>query len=172
MPIDRVELERLYTEEEWPMQKCAEHFGCSAGYIHRLLHRWGVPTAHRRGSGRRGKSVGRVPASQGYVLIYAPDHPRANLKRPYVLEHRLVMEAHLGRYLLPGEVVHHKNRKRDDNRLENLELFTSNGAHLHEEFARRWANNYDCCIECGTTERRHEKGGRCWRCNRRTKHSS
>ena len=71
---------------------------------------------------------GRRKRKDGYVLVYAPGHPFA--ARNFVLEHRLVMEAHLGRYLTPDELVHHVNEKKDDNRLENLELTT------HAEHAR------------------------------------
>lgn len=59
-----------------------------------------------------------------YILVYAPDHPYATTNGA-VLEHRLVMEKVLGRYLEPYEVVHHKDGNKKNNDPSNLEVKTS-----------------------------------------------
>lgn len=64
----------------------------------------------------------KFPDEKGYQRIYVGDgnHPHHN--KGMVLVHRIVMEAHLGRYLETHEVVHHINEVKDDNRLHNLFL--------------------------------------------------
>lgn len=72
--------------------------------------------------------IGRKVMHNGYVRIYFPDHPKAD-KRGWILEHDLIMECNIGRWLKPNEVVHHKNRIKNDNRIENLQLMT-NSEHM------------------------------------------
>lgn len=66
--------------------------------------------------------------SNGYIYILQPNHPFSN-PQGYLLEHRVVMEKHLGRYLKPEEIVHHINEIIDDNRNENLQLFSNSSKH-------------------------------------------
>lgn len=68
----------------------------------------------------------------GYVHVHVPTHPHADASG-YVYEHRKVMEQSIGRILERGERVHHINRDRSDNRIENLVLFASQSAHLKSE---------------------------------------
>jgi len=95
----------------------------------------GLCQEHRRRVDRHGDVLAHIPIGEwrlgryvnkddGYRYIWLPEHPNAR-KSGYVAEHRLVMAEHLGRPLLAHETVHHLNRDRLDNRLENLELWTA-----------------------------------------------
>lgn len=84
---------------------------------------------------------GRFKNSGGYILIKSLNHPYAD-KYGYVLEHRLVMETHLGRHLLPTEITHHINGIKDDNRIENLMLFDSIKTHVKDHWNRRHKDGY------------------------------
>jgi len=67
----------------------------------------------------------------GRIGVYAPDHPKVN-NAGYVLRSRYLVEQYLGRYLEENEEVHHKNRNKLDDRIENLEVLTvSQHAKLH-----------------------------------------
>ena len=83
------------------------------------------------GSGNSNWKGGKTRQKQGYVLIYSPVHPFKD-DRKYVLEHRLVVEKEIGRYLQPTEPVHHLG-ERADNQKHKLMAFVNQATHIRFE---------------------------------------
>lgn len=136
----------------------AARLGCSRGHVSELCRRHGVKAQRRGprgGEGHPNWNGGSFVDGDGYVSVWMPDHPSAR-KSGRVLEHRLVMEAHIGRHLHPDEVVHHRNGDRSDNRVENLEVFASNAEHLRHELTGRvprWTEDGLARIRAGVRRR-------------------
>lgn len=90
---------------------------------------------------------------QGYVYVRS-DHPRAN-RRGYVKRADLVLEAKLGRPLQSGEMAHHINGVRDDDRPENLEAVSKSEhggkpqSHACGEKHPGWKGGRRICPRCG-----------------------
>lgn len=61
-----------------------------------------------------------------------PPHPKRNAKGLYPL-HRVLMENKLGRLLLPGEVVHHRDEDKTNDAIENLELLSTSEHSRHHK---------------------------------------
>jgi len=68
----------------------------------------------------------RKENARGYIVLSIYNHPSRASRNGQIFEHRYIMEQHLGRFLQEGENVHHINCVKNDNRIDNLELWVSN----------------------------------------------
>ena len=77
-------------------------------------------------------------AKKGQPCLTTQGRIRVNVNGKRVLQHRLLMEQHLGRPLARGECVHHKNGDPTDNRIDNLELQSSHSEHMKKHHRDGW----------------------------------
>jgi uncharacterized protein (DUF1330 family) len=154
--IPKKNLERDYLKDKMTIAKIAGKYKCSRNAIRLKLIHFDIPIRshsealklmwekdeswnkkmklRKKMSGKHNHSYkkGRIN-HEGYILILLHDYTGKKYKN-YVLEHRSVMEKHLGRYLTENEIIHHINNNKSDNRIENLKLFTrSSHLKFHQE---------------------------------------
>lgn len=137
---DRDEIQRLIEVEHLTQQQVADRLGCSRSAVDRASSKMRLRTARtgpRAAADHPGWQGGRSAGKHGYIEVYVPLHPAARNGTGRVLEHRLVMEIVLGRYLLPNEVVDHRDNHPRHNWPDNLRVYASNAAHLRATLTGR-----------------------------------
>ena len=138
MKISKSELDHLESEGK-SEQEIADFIGMSRMGLYKLRKRKGWPQKERSDKGKPRKDPeSRRLRKNAYMREYSFAHDvryrTLRVSGKLISEHRYVMSEFLGRPLEKGEVVHHINGDKLDNRFENLHLFKSQSEHL--EFHR------------------------------------
>ncbi len=122
--ISAIVIEQHKTNHPTRGKKCSNGSKAKLGSKNPNFGKFGADSANWKGG---------LTAEKGYVKIRMLEHPRA--KNGYVLEHHLVVEEQLGRYLHADEIVHHINGKKADNHADNLYVTDRSGHRIAHESA-------------------------------------
>jgi hypothetical protein len=122
-----------YVNKKYTYRQIKEKTGLHNTLVKKILLNMGLTEdslqRRKNPSGRASGNwkTGRYIDENNYVRIRLErDHKFNSMinSSGCVFEHRLVMAEHLGRPLLPHENVHHIDGNRQNNRIENLELWS------------------------------------------------
>ena len=80
-----------------------------------------------------------------YVKIYDPIAKRS------VAEHRVIVEQSLGRALLHGEVVHHKDHNKSNNDISNLQVMSPSAHVVLHRKEKAIAQGQPICEACDSS---------------------
>lgn len=138
--MDKEWLEKEYQSK--PTTKIAKEFNVSPDVIRKWMKYFNLPIRdiHQRRAGKFSWNFNGVRLKlNGYWSLFRPDHPKAkiNMRKNYILEHIVVMEENLGRYLTDIEIVHHRDGNKLNNNISNLQLFSNSSEHIKYEMLCR-----------------------------------
>ena len=113
---------------------------------------------------------------KGYSRIFTPWFYKCD-KRGWAKRANVVASIWYDIVLADGDVVHHRDGDKQNDRPKNLEVVEFGDHSRMEVKARwesgkmkanckdgRWSLKHDRCVECGTVERRHQGHGLCSMC--------